>query len=65
MGVTMKHLFLGLLALALVVGGAYVIDNEKYFIALCVGLIAGLLGIINGKLHEIRGLLKSQTTNIN
>ena len=60
----MKPMILGLLILVLVVGGAYLIDNEKYFIALCVGLIASLLGIINKKLHEIRGLLKSQTTNI-
>ncbi len=56
----MKLLFLCLLALTVIGGGAYLIDNEKYFIALCVGLIASLLGIINGKLHEIRGLLKNQ-----
>jgi hypothetical protein len=54
----MKHLFWGLLALALVISGAYLIDNEKYFIALCIGLLVFLFGIINAKLYEIRGLLK-------
>jgi hypothetical protein len=63
MGVTMKQMILCLLALALVFGGAYLIDDEKYFIAVCVGLMAILLGIINQKLHEISGLLKRQTTN--
>jgi hypothetical protein len=54
----MKQMILGLLALTLVVGGVYLIDNEKYFIALCVGLMACLFIIINAKLNEIRGLLK-------
>jgi hypothetical protein len=45
---------------ALMLFFAYVLESEKYILAIGFGMIAGLLGIINEKLHEMNKILREK-----
>lgn len=44
----------------ILIGFAYILESEKYLMAIGFGVIAGLLGLINEKLHEMNKILQNK-----